>query len=126
MPLPNPTASENPPLQNYKIAFLKGIFLLAVVLAGALGLYRFSVADPLVAIDLLFAGAGLSLWLYLKRWPEQVEGVATIALAAAFVLFLAAFLLAPQRGNHLSLFFLLSAAAFFLKGMRVGLWWLAA
>ena len=125
MPPPTSTASEAPPPQNYKIAFLKGIFLLAVVLAGALGMYRYSVADPLVAIDLLFAGAGLSLWLYLKRRPEQVEGVATIALAAAFALFLAAFLLAPQRGNHLSLFFLLSAAAFFLKGMRVGLWWLA-
>ena len=97
MPLPNPTASESLPPQNYKIAFLKGIFLLAVVLAGALGVYRFSVADPLVAIDLLFAGAGLSLWLYLTRWPGQVEGVATIALAAAFVLFLAAFLLAPAR-----------------------------
>ncbi len=38
----------------------------------------------------------------------------------------AAYLAAPPQGNRLSLFFLLSAAAFFLKGIRVGLGWLAA
>ena len=43
----------------------------------------------------------------------------------AFLLFFAIYLLAPYQTNRLSLFFLLSASAFFLKGIRIGLAWLA-
>jgi hypothetical protein len=111
---------------KYKIAFLNGIFLLAMVLGSAIGLYRLAMAHPLAAIDFLFAGAACALWLYLRHHPGQVERVASIALTIGFLLFLAAYLVAPLQGNRLSLFFLLSAAAFFLKGIRVGLWWLAA
>ncbi len=111
---------------RYKIAFLNGIFLLAMVLASAIGAYRLTAADPLAMIDFLIAGAACALWLYLRYHPMQVERVASIALVLGFLFFLAAYLAAPQQGNRLSLFFLLSAAAFFLKGIRVGLWWLAA
>lgn len=126
MPNPEPPETVREAPQRYKIAFLNGIFLLAMTLAGGLGLVRLYAADPLAVIDFLLAGAGLALWIYLRRFPEQVERVATIALVLAFLLFVAANLIAPKQGNHLSLFFLHSAAAFFLKGMRGGLGWLAA
>jgi len=112
--------------QKYRIALLGGIFLLAAVLAGGIGLYRTSVGDALAAIDFIIAGGALLLWLYLRQHPQQVDRLATLSLVLAYLLFLAATVMSPQQGNRLSLFFLLSAVAFFLKGRRAGLWWLAA
>lgn len=126
MTSPEPTDNGGEqPLRN-KIAFLNGIFLLAAVLAGGLGTYRWWISHPLAAIDFLIAGSGALLWLYLRRHPGRVELVANLALGLGFILFFAVFLLAPSQGSRLSLFFLHSAAAFFLKGTRTGLWWLAA
>jgi hypothetical protein len=56
-----------------------------------------------------------------------VELVANLALGLGFCPVLRRLIwLAPAQGNRLSLFFLHSAAAFFLKGTRTGLGWLAA
>jgi diguanylate cyclase (GGDEF)-like protein/PAS domain S-box-containing protein len=71
-----------------------------------------------------FSLAAFALLHYLRRHPEKVETAASIALVLAFVLFFAIYLLAPYQTNRLSLFFLLSASAFFLKGLRIGLVWL--
>lgn len=126
--MPNPESPEIAveSLRRYKLAFLNGVFQLGMVLACILGAFRLYDADPLARMDFLFAAVCLVLWLYLRRFPRHVEGVATIALGLAFLIFGAAFFMAPRQGSHLSLFFLLSAAAFFLKGLRVGLGWMGA
>lgn len=50
--------------------------------------------------------------------------IATLAIMLAFVLFFTLYLLAPYNTMRLSLFFLLLAAVFYLKGRRAGLYWL--
>ena len=50
--------------------------------------------------------------------------MASITLALSFVLFLAIYILAPYNTMRLSLFFLLLAGAFFLKGRKAGRIWL--
>jgi len=108
----------------YKLTFLKTIFFVAALMALAVGLYRLPSAPALAAFDFAFSLAGFTLVPYLRRHPEKVELIASIALVLAYILFLAIFLLAPYQTNRLSVFFLLSATAFFLKGIRVGLYWL--
>ena len=109
---------------TYKLTFLKTIFLVAALMALAVGLYRLPSAPALAAFDFAFSLAGFTLVPYLRRHPEKVELIASVALVLAFILFLAIYLLAPYQTNRLSVFFLLSATAFFLKGIRVGLFWL--
>ncbi len=124
MPSSNQRLPANERDLEYKRAFLNGIFFLAAVLAMGIGLYRLPSAPALAAFDFGFSVAAFALLYYLKRHPEKVELIASIALVLCFVLFFAIYLLAPYQTNRLSLFFLLSAAAFFLKGIRVGLLWL--
>jgi len=123
-----PPSDTHPPETQlylaYKLTFLKTIFLVAALMALAVGLYRLSSAPALAAFDFAFSLAGFTLVPYLRRHPEKVELIASIALVLAYILFLAIYLLAPYQTNRLSVFFLLSATAFFLKGIRVGLSWL--
>jgi diguanylate cyclase (GGDEF)-like protein/PAS domain S-box-containing protein len=124
MPATDQPSSERAPDQKYKIAFLNSIFLLAALMAFGIGVYRWSLSPGPALIDFGFSLVAFALLHYLRRHPEQVEAISSIALALSFVLFFSIYLLAPYQTNRLSLFFLLSAAAFFLKGMRTGLAWL--
>ena len=108
-----------------KIVFLDSVFLLAGVVAFAMGFIRWQSSVLMGAIDFLFAGLCIALLAYLHRHKNQVELVSSIALVLCFLLFFAIYLLAPYNTTRLSLFFLLSASAFFLKGRRVGRRWLA-
>lgn len=128
VPPGTPPNDQTPPGNGhdlkYKLAFLNGIFLVAAVLALGLGAFRWQLSPVLAAFDFGFSLAAFALLHYLRRHPEKVETAASIALVLAFVLFFAIYLLAPYQTNRLSLFFLLSASAFFLKGLRIGLAWL--
>jgi diguanylate cyclase (GGDEF)-like protein/PAS domain S-box-containing protein len=117
--------SDNQQHLRYKLAFLNGIFLTAALLALGLGFFRWQPSPVLAAFDFGFALIAFALLYYLRGHPEKVELAGSIALVLAFILFFAIFMLAPYQTNRLSLFFLLSAAAFFLKGIRAGLIWLA-
>jgi diguanylate cyclase (GGDEF)-like protein/PAS domain S-box-containing protein len=126
---PGPSHDQNPPGNEhdlrYKLAFLNGVFLVAALLALGLGIFRWHLSPLLAAFDAGFSLAAFALLLYLRRHPEKLELTGSIALVLGFILFFAIYLLAPYQTNRLSLFFLLSASAFFLKGIRVGLVWLA-
>ena len=110
---------------RYKVAFLNSIFLLAAMISLGLGIYRLGPSPALALVDFGYSGAAFALLYYLRRRRDRVEGIATIALVLSYVLFFAIYLMAPYQTNRLSLFFLLSAAAFFLKGLRIGIAWLA-
>jgi len=117
-------STEEDSYLRYKVVFLNSIFGLAAAFSLGIGIFRVAQTPLLAAIDFVFAGAAVALLAYLRHHRQRVEGIATLALVMAFALFLAIYLLAPHQTNRLSLFFLLSAAAFFLKGLRTGLAWL--
>ncbi len=107
---------------RYKVIFLNSVFLLAVVVAFGMGFYRWQHSVLMGAIDFTFSIAGLLALEYLRRHKEKVEIVSTVAIVMAYLLFLAIYLLAPYNTMRLSLFFLLSASVFYLKGRQIGLY----
>lgn len=117
--------SESEQTIKYKIVFLNSVFLLAGIVAFSLAFIRIQISLPLGVIDFVFAALNFMLLAYLHRHKQKIEIIASIALTFSFLLFFAIYLLAPQNPTRVSLFFLLSASAFFLKGRRVGRLWLA-
>ncbi len=109
---------------DYKIAFLGSVFLLAGVVAFGMGFYRWQYSHIMGALDFGFSALCISLLHYLKNHKDKVELVSNVAIAACFILFVAIYLLATYNTMRLSLFFLLAAAAFYLKGRATGLRWL--
>lgn len=109
-----------------KVAFLNSVFLFAGIVAFGMGFYRWQVSAVMGAIDFGFALCCFTLVYYLNRNKEYVDIISSIALLLSYGLFTAIYLLAPYNTTRISLFFLLSASAFFLKGKKAGLVWLAA
>ena len=109
---------------RYKVAFLNGVFLLAGIVAFIMGFIRWQSSVTMGMIDFGFAGLDFALLAYLHRHRDKVELVSWIAIALSFGLFSAVYVLAPYNTMRLSLFFLLLAAVFFLKGRKSGRIWL--
>jgi hypothetical protein len=110
---------------GHKIRFLYSVFLLAGIVAFGMGFVRWQSSVLMGAIDFLFSALNFSLLLYLRRYKQKVDLVSNWALALSFALFLAIYALAPYNTTRISLFFLLAASAFFLKGRQAGRIWLA-
>ncbi|MBS1139247.1 MAG: Response regulator receiver:ATP-binding region, ATPase-like:Histidine kinase N-terminal [Proteobacteria bacterium] len=107
-----------------KIAFLYSVFLMAGVVAGVMGFVRWQTSVTMGIVDFGFAAFNFGLLLYLRRNPQKIELVSTLSLSLSFILFLAIYLLATNNTMRLSLFFLLAASGFFLKGRKIGRLWL--
>ncbi|MBI5792169.1 MAG: PAS domain S-box protein [Rhodocyclales bacterium] len=111
---------------KYKVVFLNSVFLFAGVAAFGVAFMRFPDTPLLAASDFVYAGLNWALLLYLNANKDKVEVVSSLALLLTFLVMLAVYLLAPANPTRISLFFLLSASAFFLKGRRAGQMWTAA
>lgn len=109
---------------KHKVAFLNNVFLFAGIVALGMGFIRWQQSPLMGMIDFGFSWLSLALLYYLRQHKEKVELLSTLALALSFVLFFAIFVLAPYNTTRTSLFFLLSASAFFLKGRNIGFLWL--
>lgn len=120
----NQSFTEHEAHLKHKVDFLNSVFLLAVVVAFGMGFYRWQYSPLMGAIDFGFSAIGMVALVYLNRHKEKVELIGAVAIGLAFLLFFAIYLLAPYNTMRLSLFFLLSAAVFYLKGRRTGLYWL--
>lgn len=110
---------------SFKVAFLNGVFLLDGFVAFVMGFIRWQSSMTMGLIDFCFAGLCAALLVYLKRHQDKVEQLSSIVLVFSFGLFFAIYVLAPYNTMRLSLFFLLLAGAFFLKGRKAGRMWLA-
>jgi PAS domain S-box-containing protein len=108
-----------------KFRFLFSVFLLAGVVAAVMGFVRWQTSPIMGAIDFVFAALNFGLLYYLRSHQHWVDTASSIALALSFLLFSAIYVLVPQNTMRLSLFFLLTASAFFLKGRTAGRIWLA-
>ncbi|MFA5825537.1 MAG: EAL domain-containing protein [Gallionellaceae bacterium] len=109
---------------DHKVAFLNSVFLLAGIVAFLMGFYRWQISVVMGSIDFAFALSSFALVYYLNHHKERVATISSIALALSYCLFSAIYLLSPYNTTRISLFFLLSASAFFLKGRQAGLVWL--
>jgi drug/metabolite transporter (DMT)-like permease len=107
-----------------KVRFLFSVFLLAGVSAFFMAYVRWPTSQTMGIIDLVFSFLSFALLLYLRKRPQSIEKVATLALALSFILFCAVYLLATQNTTRMALFFLFTASAFFLKGRLAGRIWL--
>jgi diguanylate cyclase (GGDEF)-like protein/PAS domain S-box-containing protein len=107
-----------------KFIFLSSILLFDGVVVFVMGFIRWQASATLGMLDFGFAGLSLVLLAYLFRHRGRVEQVGTFVLVLSFSLFSAIYIWAPYNTMRLSLFFLLSAAAFFLKGRKTGRIWL--
>jgi len=106
---------------GYKVTFLNSVFLFAGIVALGMGFYRIQSSLLLGLADFLYSALAFGLIFYLNRHKEKVDFVSSIALIASFILFYAIYLTATYNTTRVSLFFLLVASAFFLKGRKAGL-----
>ena len=111
--------------EQYRAAFLQSVFLFGGIIALGMGFIRWQTSIALGMVDFCFAGFCFALRLYLRRPGSNVDLASSVALALSYGMFTAVYILAPYNTMRLSLFFLLSAAAFFLQGRRAGRIWLA-
>lgn len=112
---------------RYKLLFLNSVFLFAGVSAFGLSFVRWNGSDPLLAIaDLIFSAIAFFLLYYLNNNKDKIEILSSFALFVTYLLFFTLYLIANDNPARISLFFLLSASAFFLQGAKKGKWWLYA
>ncbi len=110
--------------QIYKYIFLSSVLMLNGIISLGMGFIRWQVSPILGMIDFGFGAFFLALAAYLYWHRNQVELLSSITVALSFCLFLFIYIFAPYNTMRLSLFFLLLAGAFFLKGRRMGRIWL--
>jgi len=109
---------------SHKVFFLNSVFLVEGIFAFGMAFIRWQASVIMGIIEFGFAVLSFALLAYLYGHREKVERVSSMALTLSFGLFSALYVLAPYSTMRLSLFFLLPAAAFFLKGRRTGRIWL--
>jgi diguanylate cyclase (GGDEF)-like protein/PAS domain S-box-containing protein len=114
------------PSHNYnpRVTFLNSVFLLAGIVAMGMSFFRWQTSPLMGMIDIAFALSNFALVFYLHRHKEKIAILCTVALLLSYSLFTALYLLATNNTTRISLFFLLVASAFFLKGRKIGFVWL--
>ncbi len=113
-------AAEDAQDIKHKVVFLNNVFAFAAMVAFGMGFIRWRESAVMGLIDFCFAGLAAALLYYLRQHKEKIELISSVALTLAAILFFAIYLLAPYNTTRASLFFLLAASAFFLKGRRAG------
>lgn len=110
---------------KYKFIFLNHVIGFASFVSFIMGFIRISQNNLVLGyIDLFFALLSVYLLKQLRVSKEKIEFIASILILAAYILFTSIFLFADNQANRLTLFFLLLASAYFLKGKNEGKRWL--
>ncbi|MFC7782634.1 GGDEF domain-containing protein [Legionella taurinensis] len=109
---------------RHQSIFLNNVFSFAGIVAFGMGFLRWQHSVLMGMIDFGFSIVCFSVLYYYRRHREQIEFISTLALVLTFIIFYSIYLLAPYNTSRLSLFLLLSASAYFLKGRRIGFRWI--
>lgn len=113
-------------IDQSKLAFLHKALWVGAIVAGFMSIIRLQHSLAISFSDLVFATLALALAYYLRRNPHHVNYCSNAAICLYWVLFLAIFILAPENKTRFVLFFLMAAGTLFLKGRKIGLWWILA
>lgn len=111
--------------KKFKFIFLNHIIGFAAFVAFIMGFIRINQHFMLMGyVDFIFSFIFVYFLMRLRISKEQINFISNALIISAYLLFTAIYVLATNQANRLSLFFLLLASAYFLKGRRIGLYWL--
>lgn len=109
---------------KYKFVFVNNIALLTILITFSMGFIRYYQNSLVMAtIDFSFSFFGILLLYLLRKRPDMIERISCVLLLLAYILFTALFLFS-DHSTRLETYFLLIASAFFIKGLRIGFYWL--
>lgn len=109
---------------KYKFMFVNNIAILTILIAFLIGIIRFYQHNIVMAtVDFSFSFFGMSLLYLLRKRTDMIEGISSSFLFLGYVLFTALFVFSDHN-TRLETYFLLIASAFFIKGVRIGFYWL--
>lgn len=111
---------------DYKVRFLRVALWLVVLTAGLLGVYRLFVTPPMAVVNFAIVLVSFASLLLLKHRPDKAEAIADLVLGALFIGASAVYWFFTDNSIRLGVFFPFVAGAFYLKGGRVGGYWLLA
>ncbi|HQN64226.1 MAG TPA: GGDEF domain-containing protein [Methylophilus sp.] len=110
-------------IDQSKYGFLYISLWLGSIVAACLSVIRLQHSITIGLADLLFAVIALVMAYYLRRNPQRAESIGSVTIVLYWALFLTIFIFAPYNKTRFLLFFLLAAAALFLKGRKIGMRW---
>jgi len=108
---------------SFKASFLKVTILCVILAALVMGCYYWLISPFNSAINFSIAVLNIGLFALLKRFPEKVEVVSSIAIVFWGVAAFSIYLLIPYNAMRLAMFFPLLVGIFYLKGYRVSVYW---
>lgn len=109
---------------HYKFIFLSRIFLIYILVAIGITIYRWHANILIDAINIGAITLSCLLLYVLHGHKKQIELISSIAVAFAFIACMAIYLVALDNRLRLALFYPLVAFIFYLKGRHIGLIWL--
>lgn len=111
---------------KYKFVFVNNIALLTILITFLIGFIRYQQNNVVMAtVDLSFSFFGILLLYLLRKRPDMIERISCVLLLLGYILFTVLFLFSDHN-TRLETYFLLIASAFFIKGLRIGFYWLLA
>ena len=110
---------------QYKFIFLNNIVGFATLAVLFMSIVRYFQDNLFMAVfDISFAFVTIFLLYQMRLRKEKIEYFSSILLFLTYTLFTTLLVFAPTQSTRIAIFLLLIAAAFFLKGKTVGLYWL--
>jgi diguanylate cyclase (GGDEF)-like protein len=109
---------------QHKVIFLKYVFFFASLVTFVLGLFQWENNATLGGIYFLISFSMLSCLYYLNHHQEKVDLIGTLSLTFFFMFFYSFYIITSYNTLRLSVFLILSASAYYLKGRVLGFLWM--
>lgn len=110
---------------KHKIIFLNSVIGFAILIAAIMGVVRLASGHTLMGLlDIFFVFIFIFFLVQLRRTKEKLEFVSYALIFSAYLLFTFIYILADNQSSRPGLFYLLLTSAFFLKGRKIGFYWL--
>ena len=118
------TFSKSDEHLKYKFMFVNNISALTILIAFVIGIIRCYQNNFIVAtVDFSFSIFGIILLYILRKRTDLIEIISSILLGLAYIMFTVIFIFS-EHSTRLETYFLLIASAYFVKGRKIGFYWI--
>lgn len=118
------TFSKSDEHLKYKFMFVNNVSALTILIAFVIGIVRCYQNNFIVAtVDFSFSIFGILLLCLLRKRTDLIETISSTLLGLAYIMFTVIFVFS-EHSTRLETYFLLIASAYFVKGTKVGVYWL--